>query len=139
MNPKLRLIDSNQSETALAACALQDSAHITEGARGDHVARIQKTLNSLDNAALMADGIYGQGMVGAVLRYKQKRNIVNRSYQSKADNIVGKMTIAALDDEMFRKEGEEPDPNTCIRRVDPRRGASRVVRLAVADDDERKM
>ena len=33
----------------------------------------------------------------AVLQFKVARDIVNRSYQTKADNIVGKMTIAALD------------------------------------------
>src|SRR5262249_41293895 len=36
----------------------------------------------------------------AVLAYKRKRNIVNRTYQAQADNIVGKMTMAALDREM---------------------------------------
>jgi hypothetical protein len=40
----------------------------------------------------------------AVLAYKKKRNIINWSYQQQADNIVGKMTIAALDAEMWVKE-----------------------------------
>ena len=35
------------------------------------------------------------------MAYKQKRNIINYSYQTRADNIVGKMTIAALDEEML--------------------------------------
>ena len=39
-----------------------------------------------------------------MLAYKQKRNIINRSYQTKADNIVGKMTMAALDKEMLEAE-----------------------------------
>jgi hypothetical protein len=38
------------------------------------------------------------------LAFKKKRNIINPSYQSQADNIVGKMTIAALDREIFDKE-----------------------------------
>ena len=32
-----------------------------------------------------------------------KRNIINRSYQTSADNIVGRMTIAALDKEMAQQ------------------------------------
>jgi hypothetical protein len=42
-----------------------------------------------------------------VLAYKKKRNIINRSYQTQADNIVGKMTIAALDKEVFAKENQD--------------------------------
>jgi hypothetical protein len=38
------------------------------------------------------------------LSYKKKRNIINRSYQTQADNIVGKMTIASLDNEMMARE-----------------------------------
>src|SRR5262249_2633777 len=34
-------------------------------------------------------------------------------YQTQADDIVGKMTMAALDREMFQKEHEPPGPNTC--------------------------
>ena len=51
----------------------------------------------------------------AVLAYKKKRNIINWSYQQQADNIVGKMTIAALDAEIWGKEkaalcsGDFPD------------------------------
>jgi hypothetical protein len=39
-----------------------------------------------------------------VLGFKQRRDIVNRSYQSQADAIVGKMTMAALDSEMVEIE-----------------------------------
>src|SRR5262249_23232676 len=45
-----------------------------------------------------------------VLAYKQKRNIVNRSYQTQADNIVGKMTMAALDLEMLSIEAGPSGP-----------------------------
>ncbi len=44
-----------------------------------------------------------------MLAYKRKRNIINFSYQTQADNIVGKMTIAALDKEIFEKE-QQPVP-----------------------------
>ncbi len=39
-----------------------------------------------------------------MLAYKEKRHIINHSYQTQADNIVGKMTMAALDREMLGKE-----------------------------------
>lgn len=84
----------------LEACAARDSAHIMLGARGDHVRKIQSALNLVNRAALDLDGIYGTGVAAAVLRYKQARDIVNRSYQQQADNIVGRMTIMRLDEEV---------------------------------------
>lgn len=81
----------------LEACAVKDTAHIVQGAHGDHVRKIQSALNLVDRAALQVDGIYGAGTAAAVLRYKQARDIVNRKYQQQADNIVGRMTIERLD------------------------------------------
>jgi hypothetical protein len=89
-----------QGDAALEAAANIDSAHITPGARGSHVEKIQTALNIIDNAALDVDGAYGPATATAVLNYKTKRNIINYSYQTAADNIVGKMTIAKLDEEM---------------------------------------
>jgi hypothetical protein len=43
---------------------------------------------------------YGPSTASAVLNFRTQRNIVNRSYQTKPENIVGKMT-----DEMDR-DGE---------------------------------
>ncbi|MBV9275656.1 MAG: peptidoglycan-binding protein [Verrucomicrobia bacterium] len=88
----------------LEAAALSDPAHIVPGASGDHVRKIQLALIRLDKATIVPDGVYGRATAAAVLAYKQKRNIINRSYQTKADNIVGKMTIAALDKEMLEAE-----------------------------------
>jgi hypothetical protein len=96
-----------KGDAALEAAANIDSAHITRGARGPHVAKIQTALNTLDNAGLTTDGAYGPATADAVLNYKTKRNIVNSSYQTEADNIVGKMTIAALDAEMAANEGAD--------------------------------
>src|SRR5271166_1379044 len=48
---------------------------------------------------------YGPSTSDAMLSYKKKRDIINRSYQTQADNIVGVMTMAALDNEMFANEG----------------------------------
>jgi hypothetical protein len=92
-----------QGNIALEACAVKDSAHILMGAKGEHVAKIQFALFRLDKSTIDRNELiaqaYGKSTAAAVLQYKKKRAIINRSYQSSADNIVGKMTIAALDRE----------------------------------------
>jgi hypothetical protein len=50
--------------------------------------------------------VYGPKTAAAVLAYKEKRGIINRDYQSKADNIVGIMTMASLDKEMLEQEAQ---------------------------------
>jgi hypothetical protein len=106
-----------RGNVALEACAVKDSAHVTAGAIGEHVARIQFALSSLDGAKIDGAEIttrrYGKSTAAAVLAYKKKRQIINRSYQSTADDIVGKMTIAALDKEMRLKERAPKPPGDC--------------------------
>jgi hypothetical protein len=48
--------------------------------------------------------IFGPATARAVLAYKAKRNIVNRAYQAQPDSIVGKMTMARLDQGMIEWE-----------------------------------
>ena len=92
----------------LEACLSSDPAHVLTGASGDHVGKIQVALQLLDGLVIdqteLTSQRYGPSTAAGVLAFKQKRAIVNRSYQSQPDNIVGKMTIAALDDEMLRLE-----------------------------------
>ena len=95
-------------DAKLEAAAVSDPAHIAPGATGAHVRKIQLALNRLDRAGLTVDDIYGQRTANAVLSFKQKRGLINRSYQSRADNIVGKMTIAALDQELSKKKDLGP-------------------------------
>jgi hypothetical protein len=103
----------------LEACLTHDSAHIREGAVGNHVSKIHTALFAIDGLTVNSDELgkcsYGKSTARAVLAYKKKRRIINYSYQTQADNIVGKMTIAALDKDMFRKELhplQVPDPST---------------------------
>jgi peptidoglycan hydrolase-like protein with peptidoglycan-binding domain len=85
----------------LQACLVNDRAHVTLGAVGDHVTKIHSALTVIDNANInldeLQDGRYGPTTAAAVLAYKRKRQIINHSYQTQADDIVGKMTIAAMD------------------------------------------
>jgi peptidoglycan hydrolase-like protein with peptidoglycan-binding domain len=104
-----------RGDPKLEAAAVSDPAHITPGATGPHVKKIQEALNKLDRSGLKEDGIYGARTAAAVLAYKRARNIVNRKYQTQEDNIVGKMTIAALDRELLRL----PDPKVIIGRPGP--------------------
>lgn len=88
----------------LEAAATSDASHITPGSSGEHVRKIQLALIQLDGALIDADGKYGPKTAAAVLSYKQKRDIVNRSRQTTADNIVGIMTMASLDSEILNDE-----------------------------------
>jgi peptidoglycan hydrolase-like protein with peptidoglycan-binding domain len=103
---------------ALQACAVSHPAHVTPGASGEHVARIQKALDVLDDAVIdeaeLQNRTYGRSTAAAVLAYKEKRGIINRSYQTSADDIVGIMTIIAMDDEL--NEAQERPPSSPFRR-----------------------
>jgi len=98
-----------KGDRALEACAVNDAAHVTPGAIGDHVSKIQSALVRLDGSTIVLSELsakeYGPSTAAAVLAFKKKRNIINRAYQTQADNIVGKMTIAALDREMLATQG----------------------------------
>jgi peptidoglycan hydrolase-like protein with peptidoglycan-binding domain len=97
-----------RGDPALEGCLIRDSAHVQQGAMGNHVQKIQTALNRLDdlsiNSGELAAKRYGPSTAAAVLAFKKKRHIVNLNYQTREDNIVGKMTIAALDKEMLQLE-----------------------------------
>jgi len=87
------------------------------------VSKIQVALQELDGAKIddgdLATKSYGRSTAGAVLAYKSARQIINFAYQTKPDDIVGKMTIARLDAEMAERE------NRSVRKVscgDPQGG-----------------
>jgi hypothetical protein len=104
--------DLFKDDPKLQACLTEDAAHVTQGTVGDHVSKIQTALVLLDNLRIDAGEIaakrYGPSTAAAVLKFKEKRAIINRAYQTRADNIVGKMTIAALDREMLQREQGTP-------------------------------
>ena len=110
----------------LTACEVHDSAHLTTGKKGDDVGRVQMALLVLDSAEIDRSELlaktYGKSTANAVLAFKSKRRIINHSYQSTPDDIVGKMTIAALDREMCSWEASHRAPGDCnagVRRSSP--------------------
>jgi peptidoglycan hydrolase-like protein with peptidoglycan-binding domain len=128
-------------DPACEAAAVSDPAHITFGARGPHVEKIQQALILLDDAIIFDQEIqgrfFGATTASAVLAYKQKRNIVNRSYQTEADNIVGKMTMASLDAGMLKRESAPTGPvqikpmsNFAVRRPQPGEGSVQAFRAS---------
>jgi peptidoglycan hydrolase-like protein with peptidoglycan-binding domain len=106
-----------KGDKKLEACLVHDSAHVTQGHQGEHVSKIQSALLTLNAARLDDDEIatktYGPSTAAAVMAYKTRRGIINFSYQTKADNIVGKMTIAAMDREMCQLERGLRSYNYC--------------------------
>ena len=88
----------------LETCQTNDAGHLTPGSRGFHVRLVQTALCRLGFKLITGqeyiDGVYGPTTAAEVLRYKTSRSIINHAYQSKPDNIVGKMTITRLDGEM---------------------------------------
>jgi hypothetical protein len=117
----------------LQACLTNDAAHVVPGARGGHVALIQSALVRLRfldaDAAHSEARFYGPRTTAAVLAYKREFKIINRNYQSTADNIVGKMTIASLDhgilvlDDLVRGPRLAPPPGPHPDSPDPAAGS----------------
>lgn len=104
---------TKKPNNALKNCLNDHSSHISlnKNSTGEHVELIQTALTRIkDNdpglgiPAFEVNGTYDGATADAILRYKQKRDIVNRSYQNAADKIVGKMTLQKLDEETLLLE-----------------------------------
>jgi peptidoglycan hydrolase-like protein with peptidoglycan-binding domain len=116
-----KLLSGNK---ALQACLVSDSAHVAPGASGKPVVLIQSALvrlSFLEPGDGQAEaGHYGPRTAAAVLAFKNTFKIINRSYQTHADNIVGRMTIAALDDAIFVLDGGTGGPRVApAQKVHP--------------------
>ena len=102
-----------RGDTRLEACLVNDQAHLTIGTVGPFVRKVQQAVAMLTGRSASLEEVqasrYGQSTADAVLAYKRARSIVNKAYQATADNVVGKMTIKSLDDEMVRMEARPPE------------------------------
>lgn len=92
----------------LERCLVSHPAHVKPGDVGPHVQDIQIALEFLDGLTIdpaeKARGFYGPSTAKAVLAYKTKRKIINKSYQSTPDNVVGILTMAQLDKDMVARQ-----------------------------------
>lgn len=97
-----------RNNARLQSALIIDSSHVIQGSKGEHVRLIQQVLVRLGERSIKgreyADALYGPTTAAAVLRFKTQRRIINFSYQSTPDDIVGKMTISALDNEALLLE-----------------------------------
>ena len=97
-----------QGNARLEQCIVSHPAHVKPGDIGPHVRDIQVALEFIDGLVISQEEKtaqrYGPSTAAAVLAYKKKRRIINTSYQSSEDNIVGKMTMAALDKDMLDRQ-----------------------------------
>ena len=81
-----------RGDAKLKSASTSNSGHIVKGAMGEHVRKIQYALANVGGENLKFDGKYGPATAAAVLSFKRRYNIVNRTYQSEPDDIVGVMT-----------------------------------------------
>ena len=99
------------ADPRLEKTLVNDAAHVVPGDQGEFVSKIQYAVLVLEGGTIGAGELvtqkYGPETATAVLAYKKRRQIINRSYQQTADNIVGKMTIQSLDTEMLAHELRE--------------------------------
>ena len=97
-----------RGDARLQRCLVNDLDHITRNDKGPHVRAIQVALAVIDDLVIADEELdrefYGPSTAKAVLAYKTRRSIINRSYQSTPDDIVGKMTIASLDKDALALE-----------------------------------
>jgi len=100
-----------RGDPRLEKTLVSDPHHVVIGDRGEFVSKIQFAVLTLEGGSIgpneLQGRLYGPETARAVLAYKTRRNIINTSYEKTADNIVGKMTIRALDDEMVLYEAKD--------------------------------
>jgi hypothetical protein len=127
----------------LSLCLASDPSHIKPkregGDSGDHVKAIQDVLNTLRqrfpdlNLLPITDdpGTYGDSTAAAVFKYKDLNNI-KRPGQP-LDDIVGRMTITQLDNDLLHAPKPAPPPSVEIEA--PIEIASSTPRENPAKDD----
>lgn len=100
-----------RGDPRLEKTLVSDPHHVVPGDRGAFVSRIQNAVLVLEGGQISAhelqSRLYGPDTARLVLAYKTRRQIINKTYQNTADNIVGKMTIRKLDEEMVAFEAAE--------------------------------
>ena len=99
-----------KGDPRLEECLVEDGAHVTRGTQGPYVWKIQRALLLLDGHMIhyseQEQQFFGSATSKAVYEYRKRRNI--RRGDQPVTDIVGKMTIFALDSEMVQYESAIP-------------------------------
>lgn len=137
-SPELTTNQSQAVQLRLSQCLASDPQHIKPkregGATGDHVKAIQDALNllrqRLPDLQLLeitdAPGTYGDSTAAAVLKYKDINNIVRPGQP--LDDIVGRMTITQIDNDLVSSKPGPPKPVVINAPVE----------IATVNDDPKK-
>lgn len=100
-----------RNNARLQRCLVDDAAHVTRGTQGDFVTLIQYAVLTLQGGTIpgaeMSGRLYGPATARLVHAYKVRKRIINTAYQTTPDEVVGKMTIRSLDNDMLEAEREE--------------------------------
>lgn len=94
----------------LERCAVNDGAHISSG-RGEYIRKIQQALKNVGGAGIADDGAFGKLTGDAVFAFKKQWRILGPGQQF-PDRIVGRQTIAKLDELQVAFESRQPAPPT---------------------------
>jgi hypothetical protein len=97
-------------DARLKTCAASDSEAILPGTTGSHVRKLQGAVVVLDAVVIAKSELdaahYGPSTAGAILAYKQKRGLADRSDPPRGNDFVGATTIRALDAELRSRQIE---------------------------------
>lgn len=104
-----RFINSSLSISKIASTNPEDYVNeplLKWGSRGESVKRLQNALNSLMQAGLIVDGVFGENTYNAVIAFQASKGL-------KQDGVVGKNTYAALNwGGSLRPDSTVPTPTT---------------------------
>ena len=100
----------------LQNCLRFDKDHVQFGDIGDFVFKIQLALITIDHLSIDPEELKKKAFLtttrNAVKKYKEKRKVINFSYERAVDAIVGKMTIEQLDNDLLGRARTTTDPLT---------------------------
>lgn len=137
--PELTSRQNKSVQKALADCLAADKDHITPKSEGDHVKAIQDALNTISRKfpdlkiPMITDppGKYQGSTINAVLFYKSLNGIVRTGQP--LDNIVGRMTITQIDNDLLSPSGRKPSNGQVVIDAVPVEIATQLDNLSKDD------
>ncbi len=104
---KSKLFSKPLEDDRLERCLVDDGAHVQAGDKGEFVLKIQIVLDTMLGTELrkLEPEVYGPATARAVQDYKNSKTPkILQPWQTTADPVVGRRTIASLDQDMLEFE-----------------------------------